>query len=410
MATFTRFIVAWLLLVNLVIGANAQKTDLNVAIFAYLPEASTDIENLEKEFEKRHPSIDLDLELWDPYADKFEEDGVAQIVDFDLVEIDTCRIDQFMNGAFGGIDELPAEARQDPDDYVGPARVIAKTDIGKYVTPHWVCGNYLQIWASNTPAVNATTFDSFLKAVDPANKPVLAAMWGSTTLGEFYADAVLDLKGPANARSHLIALSKGQTDLDEQAKNAVLSLIKELSTENQENLEYFYNHSYYFPRLFAGAKNSVLLGYSERLYYTERELQLTQLKPIKYPPMLKPDEIVIRQFSFGDKSQGTPSWTDGFVIPKGKLAKKRAAIVAFLLFIQSADAYAVFAEPAQYFAPSYLLPATAISYDKDSALVKKQPLLPQFLNSMSDTFPVSNSEIWQGIKTAGGKLKKIIKP
>ncbi len=151
-------------------------------------------------------------------------------------------------------------------------------------------------------------------------------MWGSTTLGEYYADAVLDIHGPEWAREHLISLWKDGAELDEPAKAAVLSLIKELSKENQAHLSHYNDHSYVLPRLFANSKDSTLIGYSERIYYAERELQLT---PGQYPPIVKPDEIVIRQFSFAEKSQGTPCWTDAFIIPKGRLSKKRAAIADF---------------------------------------------------------------------------------
>ena len=313
-----------------------------------------------------------------------------------------------MGGAFGGLDKIPAEIQRDSAAYVGPAKAIMATNVKDFVYPHWVCGNFVQTRASNTAVVNATTFKEFLAAVDPAaKKPVLAAMWGNTGLGEFYADAYLDVHGPDNTRRHLIALSNGKTELDADAKNAVLALIKELTLEIQSNLSHYYNHSYFFPRQFATMPAATMIGYSERLYYTERELQLT---PNNYPPILKPEDVVIKQFCFGAKSQGTPSWIDGFVIPKGRLAKKHAAIVAFLQFIQGDDAYLVFAEPAQYFAPSYLLPATRDSYDKDSEIVKKQPMLPKFHAALSDTFPVANSKVWQGMRTAGSKLKKIIDP
>lgn len=390
------------------IRAQSRDIDLNVAIFAYLPDASTAIEKLEEAFERRYSSIDLDLELWNPYDDAFKDDGLSQIVDFDIVEIDTCRIDELMGGAFGGLDKIPPEIQRDSGAYVGPAKAIMTTNIKGYVYPHWVCGNVVQTRASNTAVVNATTFKEFLAAVNPATKkPVLAAMWGSTGLGEYYADAFLDVHGPDKTRLHLIAINNGKTGLDPGAKNAVLALIKELTTENQNNLSHYYNHSYFFPRQFATMKNATMIGYSERLYYTERELQLT---PKKYPPILKPEDVVIKQFAFGTKSQGTPSWVDGFVIPKGRLAKKHAAIVAFLQFIQGDEAYLAFAEPAQYFAPSYLLPATSDAYDKDSEIVKKQPLLPKFRAALSDKFPVANSKVWQGMRTAGSKLKDIINP
>jgi thiamine pyridinylase len=390
-----------------VANAQSRDIDLNVAIFAYLPDASTAVEKLEEAFEQRYSSIDLDLELWNPYDDSFKDDGLSQIVDFDLVEIDTCRIDELMGGAFGGLDRIPNEIKRGPDSYVGPAITSMKTDIGQYVVPHWVCGNFVQIWSSNSAVVNAKTYEEFLAVVDPtAKRPLLAAMWGSTGLGEYYTDAYLDVHGPEKTREHLKSMNAGTSDLDENAKNAILKLIKELNQDNQDHLSHFYNHAYLFPRQFATQKNSVLLGYSERLYYAERELQLV---PDVYPPSIKPEDITIRQFSFSNKSQGTPSWIDGFVIPKGRLAKKHAAIVAFLQFIQTNDAYLHFAEPAQYLAPSYLLPATADAYAEDSAIVEKQPLLPKFHEAMSGEFPVSNSKIWQGMRKAGDKLKEIIK-
>ena len=132
--------------------AQSRDTDLNVAIFAYLPDASTAVEKLEEAFEQRYSSIDLDLELWNPYDDAFKDDGLSQIVDFDIVEIDTCRIDELMSGAFGGLDQIPSELRRGAGDYVGPAKAIMATDINAYVVPHWVCGNYLQIWSNNTAA------------------------------------------------------------------------------------------------------------------------------------------------------------------------------------------------------------------------------------------------------------------
>lgn len=390
-----------------VLIAQSRDIELNVAVFAYLPDASTAIERLEDKFEQQYSRIDLDLELWNPYDDAIEDDGMAQIVDFDIVEIDACRIDQLMNGAFGGLDKIPPEIQGAPTAYVGPAKAVMDTNVKEFLCPHWVCGNFLQTRVSNTAVVNATTFEEFLTAVDPVNKPVLAAMWGSTGLGEYYADAYLDVHGPQDTRQHLVALSKSEAEIDTDAVRAVLALVKELTHENQENLSHYYDHSYFFPRQYAGMQTATLIGYSERLYYTERELQLT---PKNYPPVLKPEDFVIKQFSFGANSQGTPSWIDGFVIPKGRLAEKHAAIVAFLKFIQGEDAYLAFAEPAPYFAPSYLLPAVASVYDEDSEVVEKQPMLPKFQAALSDAFPVADSNVWQGMRMAGSRLKEMIDP
>ncbi|REJ65770.1 MAG: hypothetical protein DWQ31_17715 [Planctomycetota bacterium] len=388
----------------------SRRTDLNVAVFAYLPDASTAIEKIEEAFENQYKSIDLDLELWNPYDDKREDDGLEQIGKFDVVEIDVCRIDQLIGGAFGGLDAIPAELRGVPDDFVGGAAAVAKSDAGKYVVPHWVCGNFLVFRADNDAVRKAKSFDDFLAAVDPnASRPLLAAMWGSTGLGEIYADAMIDIHGVKQARIHLLRLGKDHDEsvkLDPDALAAVMKLADELTSVNRNNLSHFYNHSYVFPRQFANQRNAVLFGYSERLYYAERELQLT---PEKYPPILAADGIVVRQFSFGAKSRGTPSWVDGFVVPQGRLARNRTAIAAFLEFVQSNDAYLAFAEPAPYLAASYLLPAKASAYDCEE-IVAKQPVLPQFRKQLDASFPVAQSDLWQGIRAAGSRLKLHLKP
>jgi ABC-type glycerol-3-phosphate transport system substrate-binding protein len=385
----------------------SRDTDLHIAMFAYLPDASTAIEKFEDEFESRFATIDLDIELWNPYDDGTQDDGLSQLVDFDVIEVDACRIDQLMNGAFGGLDPLPTEVLRSEDSFVGGAKSLIGTGARKYIVPHWVCGNYLVCWSTNKGAAGANTFAALLEATDPnKEKPVLAAMWGRTTLGEYYADALLDVQGASATREHLRKLGRGEAELDAQARDAVLKLADELLPDNRANLKHFDSHAYLFPRQFAQTPNAVLLGYSERLYYTERERQLT---PGKSPPSIKPEDIVVRQFAFANESKGTPSWVDGFVIPKGRVDRKRAAIAAFLVFVNSTNGYMAFAEPAAYLAPSYLLPATTEAYE-DEALLAKQPLLPKYLDVMDGSFAVTDSETWQGMRSAGEKLRTLLQP
>jgi ABC-type glycerol-3-phosphate transport system substrate-binding protein len=389
-----------------------RTTDLNVAIFAYLPDASTALERIEEAFEARHKDIDLDLELWNPYDDTREDDGLDQIGDFDIIEIDACRLDSLAAGAFGGLDPLPADWKAKPEDYVAGARALLLTANGQYITPHWVCGNFLVTRASNEAVVQARSFAELLDALDPAKgRPLLAPMWSRTGLGEFYADALIDIHGPETAREHLRALSKdnGQepsVQLDQAAENAVLKLADELDPAHRQNLSHFTNHSYVLARQFASSPGAVLLGYSERLYHTERELQLA---PGKTLPILGRESIVVRQFPFGKTSLGTPTWVDGFVIPKGKLAPKRAAIRAFLEFIQSDEAYLYFAEPAPDLAAANLMPAKASVYSNEAAS-KKQPLLPAFRDQLDGDFVVASEDIWRGMQVAGGRLRKVLKP
>jgi hypothetical protein len=386
----------------------SDRLDLNVAIFAYMPDASTAIEKLESAFEHQYPSIDLDLELWNPYDDSFKDDGLEQIINFDIVEVDLCRIDELVDGKFGGLDRMPTALRKQPSDFVGAAKSVYETELSNYVVPHWVCGLYTMFWAENTDVTKAVTFEDFCAVVGQQNsRPLHMAMWGSSDLGQLYGDVLLDIKGVDFTRKHLIDLHSGEVEIDETAQNAVLKLSTLLTQENRKNLEHFYNLSHYFPRQFVHDKQSVLVGYSERLYYAEDELQLT---PGNFPPILNPEDLEIRQLSFGEISTGTPSWVDAFVIPQGKLAHKAEAISAFLQFIQSNEAYEAFAEPAPYRASSYLLPAVADAYDPNSTIVKKQPLLPKFLEAMKEAMPIDNSNVWQGMRSAGKKLEELLNP
>lgn len=230
--------------------AQDREVDLHVAVFAYLPDASTAIEKLEEEFEARYSSIDLDIELLNPYDDEIEADGLSQLVDFDVVEIDACRIDQLMGGALGGIDKLPPDLLRPKGAYVGPASFIRTQPEGDYIVPHWVCGNFIVIWQSNKEANAANTFTELLTALDPGKRPILAAMWGRTTLGEYYADAMLDMYGPQQAADHLKKLGTGEAKLDPQAVKAVVALADELPSKQRSQLKHFDNHSYYLPRIF----------------------------------------------------------------------------------------------------------------------------------------------------------------
>ena len=385
---------------------NTNRIDLNVAIFAYMPDASTAIEKLENYFEQQYPCIDIDFELWNPYDDAFKDDGLEQISKFDIVEVDLCRIDELVGGKFGGLDKIPSSLRKKSSDFVGVAKTIYETEFSEYVIPHWVCGLYTMIWAENTDVIQALTFEDFCSIIgENRSGPLHMSMWGSSGLGEIYGDILLDLKGLEDTRQHLVDLYSGKVELDETARDAVLKLANLVTKENRDNLEHFYNLSHYFPRQFSHDKQSVLVGYAERMYYVEDELHLT---PGNIPPILKPEDIEVRQMSFGESSQGTPSWVDAFVIPKGKLAHKAKEIETFLQFVQSNEAYEAFAEPAPYRASSHLLPALATAYQSDSSIVKLQPLLPKFLAAMKGAMPIDNSKVWQGMRIAGGTLEKLL--
>ena len=106
--------------------------------------------------------------------------------------------------------------------------------------------------------------------------------------------------------------------------------------------------------------------------------------------------------------KGTPSWVDGFVIPKGKLEPKKAIIEKFLQFIIRPEAYECFARPEPRFSVVNLLPAYATVYE--NAAANDEPLLTTFRDNFDVSFPVFHSEVWKGMKAAGKILEVELLP
>ena len=108
-----------------------KKIDLKVGIYSWIPEGAYAIELLEKQFEKKHPHIDIDIDLVDPYYDEegnYEFTPLDSIHNFDIFEIDLVRLDELIGGEFGGIDKIPTNLLRSSDYYVsGAAKVMSSS-------------------------------------------------------------------------------------------------------------------------------------------------------------------------------------------------------------------------------------------------------------------------------------------
>jgi hypothetical protein len=84
-----------------------SKVSLNVAVFGYVPDGDSVLDNLKHKFEALNTGCTVTLTLLDPYHDT--DQGMVSLQhfkEFDIVETDLCRFDDLANG-FGGIDALP---------------------------------------------------------------------------------------------------------------------------------------------------------------------------------------------------------------------------------------------------------------------------------------------------------------
>lgn len=386
-----------------------DRLDLNVAIFSYTPESAFAIERFEETFEAAHPEIDLDLVLWDPYADEFKKRGLEKIKDFDIVEIDVCRLTELVAGEFGGLDEVPKDCRQASEIYIGPARELAESQLGSYVVPHWACGNFLYSWKSSHPD-GIPSFEKLLAATSAEGQnPLLANLWGRSGLGFLYFDCLIDTVGEEAAQKHLTSLFEKEAptkeDLIPEALETLVKLKSRLPGTVSTHLSHFDDHAYVFPRWFADKPASLMFGFSERLYYTERELQL---KPGTEVPVVKKEQLNIEELPLAATSQGMPAWIDAFVVPKGKLQAKPDAIKKFLNYVVSKDGFLPFIEPQEYLAPTYLLPSVKAIYQLPES-EQKQPLLPEFMAELERATPVADHRIWQGMRKAGALLQDTLR-
>ena len=245
--------------------------------------------------------------------------------------------------------------------------------------------------------------------LDPKKGALLADFGGKTTLGEHYADAVLDIKGPDFARKHFLQFAKNPvTALVPEAKNAVKKLFAEIPSDFRTRRDHFNdNYNGVYPETFARSKErtAALIGYSERFYYIQLEyLRTPWARPVGEPyEALDPAWFVVRPFSYSTESKGTPSWVDGFVIPKGKLAQKRKAIAAFLAFVNTYDGLKAFLRPSDWTPATYLLPANASIYDADF-VENGCPAIRLFRDALKTGVPLSGENMYNGIRNAGTQL------
>jgi ABC-type glycerol-3-phosphate transport system substrate-binding protein len=390
------------------------KPPLKVALFGYIPDGEAVEARLQEEFGKLNTGYELKLTLLDPYHDTDEGmPSLQHFAEFDLVETDLCRLDDLRAAAIG-LDALPQTWTWYPtaDAVSGSAKaVVGNAQMRRYTVPHWICQNFVVRWAGNDTAKAKQLADE----LDPTQgKPVLGDFWGSTGLGELYATALANQIGPVEAEKSLrqlaakaAALPQGQklktTDLDEKARNAVVTLAGKLPRQFRTHLAYYHNHPEFYAWAFSTNKKAVFVGYSESLFYTKLSEDAASTEAAPKPIM--PAQVSVSPLNFmGASAKGTPSWTDGFVIPKGKLEPKKEVIEKFLKFTMTPEAYACFEQPEAGLAAANLMPAFEGIY-KDAATTRDEPLLGAFHDSFDASFPIVHSDVWKGMKLAGKVLQ-----
>ena len=396
------------------VATDSPRIEISAAVFSFIPDGGFAIKRLKHDFEeyakKQGLEVDLSVDLLDPYAEP-KDKNPEPALRYDISEIDLAVYGRIAKDGTEPFESLEAMV-QPPTDAVGPANSAMQKAWSKYIVPHWICGNFFAFWSDDEKLKTATTFQATLAALDPAEKGFVEGdLWGSSTLGEFYADAIIDTLGVDEARKHLLSLASTDDSsvaaaLNPEAVNALRALTEKLDPNHKKKRKELHEVGNVFPRAFADQKSSALLGYSEQLYYVELEYREEPWLENTLP--LAENRLTIRQFNFGEKSAGTPTWCDAFLVPKhGEISvKKKKAIKAFLAFVTSKEGYDCFEEPREGVAEAYLLPAYRHIIEAEGA---KMPLLKDYVAVIDESFPILDFEIYRGIRKAGGALKEKLK-
>ncbi len=416
-----------LLILFLTPASLLAEINLKVALYPYIPEGAEAAERFEEAFEayclkKHHLDVDLDFELVDTYG------SPQSALDYDVAEIDLCVIEALEREGEFPLADISGMIKADLTE-VGGATSISEKPWARKVVPHWLCGQFLICRETDKKLAQAASFEGVVDALDPAAQRFLFAdLWGSGTLGEIYADAVLDLYGLEEAKLHLSelaalwavnatdqeeesAVAKAKLKLRAEAVLAIWRLTQELRPEHRRNKVEIHDSemTYIYPQAFEESSGSALLGYSERMFFVETEIRDKPWDGDAWP--IPASEILVRQFPFGLESKGTPTWCDAFVVPEEKLTdEKRPAIEAFLQFAVSEEGYRLLQISNSWIESPYKYLLPAYQEIVDAAVIQKHmPLLPEFVAALDSSFPVFDYEVYRGMKLAGKALEGILK-
>lgn len=188
-----------LILVSAIRCYSSSPVTLNVALYPELLDSCEDgfqaFENrIKSDFECRYPHINLILRPMNETTLSWykTEDLLALTEAYDILETDTVFLDVLIkHNAILPWGTYPCNGTFQAT-WLKPVDVLCQ-EIGDYIWPHWVCGEFL---FGPENALNAITdYHSFLKALDavPADQlPLVIAMNEAWTLAQIYVDAFTD--------------------------------------------------------------------------------------------------------------------------------------------------------------------------------------------------------------------------
>ncbi len=318
----------------------AEAVTLRVALYPYVPGAHALFAQVAREFQQRNEGAILELVEVDPRKDYYD-DGLLTL-DADVFEIDTILLsDMIVAGRIAPLDISLAG--------FSPEAVEAVTRNGLiYAVPHWLCGNFLFYRKGDTAIRAAVTWADLLQALQ--RRPLLADLFGSLTLGEWYLTMLSDRRGLAAAQDAVLAGGEPDEAVVADLK-AVLAACPAGSCRSRD----LHERAGHYAGAFVRGEAAAYIGYSETLHFA--------LEAINKCPRglwcLDPDAIAVRRLPTLAKDSAPEGigWVDGLAIAAGLSGAKQELALKFIAFTTSADGYRGALQTQGPEAPRYLLPA-----------------------------------------------------
>jgi len=350
----------------------AQTSELRVSLFPYIPDRAAFAVWIEREFEARHPGVDLivdDMNAAYEAGYGYDPENAARKLlaggddRLDMLEIDTVTLDALVD-----LNALtPFEVRR--GDYYGFARTAVRTRGRTYGVPHWTCGYFVITEHQRVSrAANAREFVRRLQALRNGRAPLVGDLSGSWTSPSIYLDAYIDTYPGRTAARGLSDANNGR----------VLAALRDVGTICRNGACGVDGEA--AQAAFARGEYNALVGYSENLNGV-----------LRHPDRrIEPARIRIAPAPLGAGNKPY-MFTDALVLSRRCDGACRRAAQAFAEFYLSDEVMAamMMSRDAPGAPPRYLLPATRGAMRHD--LVRRDPIYRQLARALPNAVPYPNA-------------------
>lgn len=376
---------------------------LRVVLYPFVPDQSALFYDIEQQFEKAHPDIDLQIVDLSPNYYNPEKELAVTNTPADVYELDSVFLLDFIQGE--KIQRLPRDLVPQAGQFLTVGEQASQVEGTWYGVPHWVCTNFLFFKTGDSLANTKTLkeLEADIGRAHPHREGLLLDAKGKTTLGELYLDALIDEYGTIQQAEPFLLPEK----FDKASSPAVaLQRAVALCDPGFCRDEEYHASDGFYARQFVRKNGRALTGYSERLYYVISEFHHSCRKG----ECLNPQDIDLTELPLADGGSHPFAWVDLFTISRSCLDQCRNDAVAFIRFATGEDQVKRSLIPVGQRAPRYLLPALSSLYI-DKTLLGKAPLYSKMYPILFKAVPVTGLSLNTRLRAIGKKLdEEVLKP